>query len=242
MKVEAGRKFKGVWIPAFIWENRELSITEKVMLVEIDSLQDETRGCYAGNAHFAKFFDLSVSRVSEIISTLSSKGYVTVDQIREGPITIERQIRLVTPFGKPNPPSEKAMNPFGKGDEPPSEKAQLSNTQSNNTKRVKEGASLRFDPLTLRPDNVSEASWVEWCKFRREIKKPLTQTMCHQQAKTLAGISNADAVIAASISSGWMGLFPDKARQSAGVQRHNGFASRDYSEGLTKNEDGSYGF
>lgn len=127
------RKFKGVWIPAEAWLNRSLSITDKVMLVEIDSLETEERGCYASNAHFAEFFGLSISRVSEIISGLADKGWIRVEQIREGKRIIERRIRLNAPFGKPNTPSENAANPFGKGGEPPSEKAKGSNTKENNT-------------------------------------------------------------------------------------------------------------
>ena len=52
------RKFKGVWIPKEIWEEKSLSILEKVMLVEIDSLEDEEDGCYASNKYFANFFKL----------------------------------------------------------------------------------------------------------------------------------------------------------------------------------------
>lgn len=133
------RKFKGVWIPAELWLDRDLSITEKVMMVEIESLEDDVRGCYASNAHFAAFFGLSNSRVSEIISGLSEKGFVSVELIREGKRVVERRIRLCNPFDKPNTPSENTANPFGKHVEPPSENAQgsntniLSNTKSNKT-------------------------------------------------------------------------------------------------------------
>lgn len=130
---DPGRKFKGVWIPADIWLDRGLSVNEKVMLMEIDSLQDEVRGCFASNQRFASFFDLSISRVSEIISSLASKGLVEIVQIREGKRVIERRIFVKTPFDKPKTPSENAANPFGKGDEPPSEKAKERNTSLNNT-------------------------------------------------------------------------------------------------------------
>jgi hypothetical protein len=131
------RKFKGVWIPSELWLDRDLSITEKVMMVEIESLEDDVRGCYASNAHFAAFFGLSNSRVSEIISGLSEKGFVSVELIREGKRVVERRIRLSTPFDKPNTPSEKASNPFGKGFEPPSENTQGSNTILGNTNKGK---------------------------------------------------------------------------------------------------------
>lgn len=121
-----------------------MSITEKVMLVEITSLETVERGCYASNAHFAEFFDLSISRVSEIISGLAAKGIVDVEQIREGKRIIERRIRVVqvendrrqepkAPFENPNTPSENTKNPFGKGGEPPSENTKGSNTNINNT-------------------------------------------------------------------------------------------------------------
>lgn len=131
------RRFQGVWIPSELWLNRELSITEKVMFVEISSLQSDDRGCYASNAHFAEFFNLSISRVSEIISGLSRKGLITIEQIREGKQIIERRIWVSEESDCADTPSEKAMNPFGKGDEPPSEKAKGSNTSFNNTESIK---------------------------------------------------------------------------------------------------------
>ncbi|ANY85965.1 helix-turn-helix domain-containing protein [Pseudomonas putida] len=132
------RKFQGVWIPASLWLDHSLSTNEKVMLVEIGSLEDDIRGCYATNAHFAEFFGLSVSRVSEIISGLAERGLITIEQIREGKRVVERRIRLSNPFEKPNTPSENAANPFGKDGEPPSENTKGSNTSMSNTKRVKD--------------------------------------------------------------------------------------------------------
>ncbi len=70
------RKFKGIWIPADVWESKELTLQEKVFLVEIDSLNNE-KGCYANNNYFAKFFGLSTTRVSLVINSLIKKGYVT---------------------------------------------------------------------------------------------------------------------------------------------------------------------
>ncbi len=70
------RKFKGIWIPAEIWESKELTLQEKVFLVEIDSLNNEN-GCYANNNYFAKFFGISTTRVSLVIGSLIKKGYVT---------------------------------------------------------------------------------------------------------------------------------------------------------------------
>lgn len=116
------RAFRGVWIPADLWLNRSLSIQEKVMLIEIDSLsKDPERGCYKKNQGFAEFFGLSKNRVSEIIKSLESKGFIRVHYQRQGKEIVERNIFIIAPFDKPTPPSEKCDNPFGKAGEPPSE-------------------------------------------------------------------------------------------------------------------------
>lgn len=141
------RRFQGVWIPADMWLDRSLSITEKVMLVEIGSLESEDRGCYKSNAEFAEFFGLSASRVSEIVSGLAEKGLVTVELIRDGKRIVERQIRLAKVFENPNTPySENPANLFGKGGEGYSEKAEESNTKRGNT---------RSKPKTSLPENFS---------------------------------------------------------------------------------------
>jgi|TARA_R100000482_G_scaffold124933_2_gene80061 DNA-binding MarR family transcriptional regulator len=69
------RKFKGIWIPNYIWLSKNLTLQEKVFLVEIDSL-DNNGGCYANNSYFGKFFGLSNTRVSLVIKSLIEKGYV----------------------------------------------------------------------------------------------------------------------------------------------------------------------
>lgn len=129
----AERAFEGIWIPAELWLDRTLSITEKVMLVEIKSLSKTERGCWASNAHFADMFDLSKSRVSEIISALVIKGYLDTTVKREGSQIVSRSLFL-------KPPSEKADNPIRKTEDPYSEKAEGKVTKSSNTKSKGTGA------------------------------------------------------------------------------------------------------
>ena len=69
------RDFKGVWIPKEIWLDRSLSALDKIILVEVDSLDNED-GCYASNQHFAEFCQCSESAVTKSISKLKSKGYI----------------------------------------------------------------------------------------------------------------------------------------------------------------------
>lgn len=84
--------FKGVWISSEIWMKDDLTLIEKVFLVEIVSL-DKQKGCYASNAHFSEFFNLSKTRCSAIIRKLRDKGYIFINYFYEfGKKLIERRI------------------------------------------------------------------------------------------------------------------------------------------------------
>ena len=72
------REFKGVWIPKEIWLNYKLNILDKAILVEIDSLDREERGCFAGNKHFAEMFGCTERQVSASISRLTKMGFVEI--------------------------------------------------------------------------------------------------------------------------------------------------------------------
>jgi hypothetical protein len=74
--MKENRDFKGVWIPKEVWLNENLSIVEKCLLVEIDSLDNSERGCFASNEYLANFFKLSESRMANIISDLKKRGFI----------------------------------------------------------------------------------------------------------------------------------------------------------------------
>lgn len=71
------RQFKGVWIPAEIWLDADLTLNEKAILTEIDSFSGE-QGCFASNKHFSEFISLSPNRCSTIITDLKDKGKLTI--------------------------------------------------------------------------------------------------------------------------------------------------------------------
>jgi len=71
------RDFKGIWIPKEIWCSDQLSLMEKVLFVEIHSLDNE-RGCYASNRYFAEFFRVSERQIRTYIGALKEHGFITV--------------------------------------------------------------------------------------------------------------------------------------------------------------------
>lgn len=77
MSEKEKREFKGIWFPAEVWLDERLTALEKMILMEIDSLDNEDN-CYASNEHLAKFCQCSQSKVSAAISKLKKLGYVRV--------------------------------------------------------------------------------------------------------------------------------------------------------------------
>jgi len=68
-------KFKGLFIPKVILQDKRLGMSEKLILSEIHYLDGEN-GCYATNAHLGDVVGLSKRQVSEIISRLKEKSYL----------------------------------------------------------------------------------------------------------------------------------------------------------------------
>jgi hypothetical protein len=87
------RDFKGIWISKEIWLTKDLTLQEKVFLVEIDSLDNEN-GCFASNSYFGDFFGLSPHRVSQVISSLVKKKYVSADYVYKGKEIDKRVLRI----------------------------------------------------------------------------------------------------------------------------------------------------
>lgn len=90
------RAFKGIWIPKEVWESKELTLQQKVMLVEIDSLDNE-KGCYASNKYFSEFFGISSGRVSQVINELIDKGYLIAEYIKEDNQILGRILKIQSP-------------------------------------------------------------------------------------------------------------------------------------------------
>jgi hypothetical protein len=71
------RDFKGIWIPKEIWLSDQLSLMEKVLFVEIHSLDNE-RGCFASNRYFADFFGVSDRQIRTYLSALKEHGFISI--------------------------------------------------------------------------------------------------------------------------------------------------------------------
>ena len=134
------RDFKGVWIPKVVWLDNRLSALDKVILTEIDSLDQSERGCYASNKHIADFCQCSEAKVTKSVSQLIKYGYLYVQKF-DG-----RQRELRSRLAK------FTVQP-SKNYEADSQKLRQSNTGNNtstNTTRKRESTKRKpFVPPTL---------------------------------------------------------------------------------------------
>ena len=124
------RDFKGVWIPKHIWLDETLTWMQKLLLVEIDSL-DNADHCFASNAHFAKHLQLSKSRVSDLVGQLDKLGYIKCFFEYKGKECVKRTISLTSKrvVSIPN-------TPLRDSEDPPSGNGEGTNTSLNiNIKR-----------------------------------------------------------------------------------------------------------
>lgn len=70
------RKTKGIWIPIEVWEARDLSWNEKVLLMEVDSFTSVGDPCFFSDQYIADLLGVGVSRAGQLVSSLVNKGYL----------------------------------------------------------------------------------------------------------------------------------------------------------------------
>jgi uncharacterized phage protein (TIGR02220 family) len=83
--------FKGVWIPAHIWKNKELSWTEKLLLVELDSRSDN-EPIDVNYASLAKKFALEDNQLDAAIKSLCAQGFCDLSEGESGEALITTRL------------------------------------------------------------------------------------------------------------------------------------------------------
>lgn len=148
------RAFKGVWIPAEIWEHEGISLREQILWTEIKFL-DGDHGCYASNSYLLKKLRLkNNSHIRSMISHLKELGLVYCNENEDGTGKTRRILHANDPVRKPTPPA-------GKTAPPPLEKPLHTILLNNQVITSKEVNKVLTEPV------ISQSS------FSR--KKPVTQ-------------------------------------------------------------------
>lgn len=178
------RDFKGVWIPKEIWLDETLTIMEKMLLVEIDSLCGE-KGCWATNQHLAKFLGISKDRVSKLISGLVKRNYlkITIKYVPGTKQVKERVLYTTIGYGQKQlegigentdtPPVEITGTPIGENNEESNtgiSNTSFSNTLSNTKHTAREDGENRHGGEKAR--TPSQKRFDEfWSVYPRKVGK-----------------------------------------------------------------------
>lgn len=116
------RDFKGIWIPREIWEMTDLNWTEKILLVEIDSLDVDGQGCYASNEYLAKFLGVSKERLRKLVYKLTEAGYLRSEiTYKDGGNEVDKRYLWANMPGqkRPDPVVKNDQTPLGENDQTP---------------------------------------------------------------------------------------------------------------------------
>ena len=65
-----GRNFKGIWIPADLYLDTNLTWTQKIILIEVDSFSKNNLDCFVSNEHLAGLIGISESGIEKAIRNL----------------------------------------------------------------------------------------------------------------------------------------------------------------------------
>ena len=84
---------KGFWVSLELLHDKNTTMQEKLLLVEISQLSMLDKGCIASNNHFAELLQVKKESISRSISSLENKGYITT-KIKDGSRNHERVITI----------------------------------------------------------------------------------------------------------------------------------------------------
>lgn len=203
------RDFKGVWIPKKVWLDTRLNALDKVILMEIDSLDQGEKGCYASNEHLAEFCQCSKTKVSTAISKLIECGYLYIQnfdgrkrELKSRLSNFERQNIKNCNADIQNLKESNTVNNT------------VNNTVSNKKERKSKSKSYDEQIEEYTENEDLQNALKAFLQMRSFIKKPMTEYALKLMLKKLDELGNTDdtkiAILNQSITNNWQGIFPLK--------------------------------
>lgn len=214
-------------IPANVRYDKNLSSSEKIFYAEIAALAQKDGRCWASRRYFADLYDVDEKTISRWTTKLAEKGYIEVRVIRNAQNAILRRNITLKVF---NTPTDKNVPTWGQKCPYPGDKNVPDNNTSNNNKKVSKKQSAKpvenFDSIIEKSTESTELrdAIIEFVKFRKLIKKPMTNKALELIIAKLNKLGASDrervAILNQSIERGWAGVFSlkDEESQSKGYQ------------------------
>lgn len=226
------RDFKGVWIPKKVWLDTRLNALDKVILMEIDSLDQGEKGCYASNEHLAEFCQCSKTKVSTAISKLIECGYLYIQnfdgrkrELKSRLSNFERQNIKNCNADIQNLKESNTVNNT------------VNNTVSNKKERKSKSKSYDEQIAEYTQNEELQDALKAFLQMRLFIKKPMTEYALKLMLKKLDELGNTDdtkiAILNQSITNNWQGIFPLKD----GNTRHEKQQEKKYDQNGYESEE-----
>ena len=186
------RDFKGVWIPKEVYLDTRLTALEKIILVEIDSLDNGEDGCFASNDYLAEFCQCTNVKVSTSISKLVELGYLEKVGFDGRRRILKSRLKLSL---------RQTQTKF---------KTDTNKVYSNN----KDNKKVNKDIYSDVPAEIKDA-FMEWVEMRKSIKKPITSKRTVTRALNKLNELSQDTseqikLIELAIDKCWLGFYPLK--------------------------------
>nr|DAG19393.1 MAG TPA: helix-turn-helix domain protein [Caudoviricetes sp.] len=205
------RDFKGVWIPKKVWLDTRLNALEKIILTEIDSLDNGEKGCYASNEHLAEFCQCSKTKVSTAIRKLIDCGYIYVQNFDGRKRELKSRL---SNFERQNIKNCNADIQNLK--ESNTDNNTVNNTNNTLSKKERKSKSKSYDEQIAEytQNEDLQNALKAFLQMRSFIKKPMTEYALKLMLKKLDEFGNTDdtkiAILNQSITNNWQGIFPLK--------------------------------
>lgn len=205
------RDFKGVWIPKKVWLDTRLNALDKVILTEIDSLDNGEKGCYASNEHLAEFCQCSKTKVSTAIRKLIDCGYIYVQNFDGRKRELKSRL---SNFERQNIKNCNAE--YHNLKESNTDINTDNNTNNTLSKKERKSKSKSYDEQIAEytQNEDLQNALKAFLQMRSFIKKPMTEYALKLMLKKLDEIGNTDdakiAILNQSITNNWQGIFPLK--------------------------------
>lgn len=199
------REFKGVWIPAEIWLDERLSLTEKALLAEIDSFSGNGKTFYKSNQTITDEYKVSRSTISRAVKNLRGLGYIKVQS--DG-----RYRHLISCTGRVvKMKRQDAQN----------EHAARSKCTPTNTLKKTDNNTLKEELVFPWDSEAFLEAWSGYLDMRKAQHRftyksmKSEQTALHQLHKMSNGNEGvALQIIGQSVAWCWKGLFPLKQNRN----------------------------
>ena len=198
------RQFKGIWIPAEVWLNKDLSLIDKVILAEVDSFCGNGKSYFKSNTTIAKETGLGISTISRSVKKLLDLGLIASSF--NGRLRHLRTVSILDLNSQTSEIEDSAL----------SEIPTTNTTTLTVTNTITKGGDLvlPFDGIDF------SLMWDTW-KSERKQKRIRKYTILGEKSilhKLQEDSGNneyvAIEIIKQSITQGWQGLFPLKTKKN----------------------------